>query len=161
MSLTPGKAHCPGSTQGSLAGTLTRLFQASTSPGSWQRPEVGAPGGWRGRGSRQPAGNGKARTSVMVGLQHSSVDVNNRGGICDLLPKMLEFPVATLEHILGPLLESSCCHCSTLAASKTPNPSASDTFVNLVIPLLAAPSRPEAYLALVPSMPLLPAQCRS
>lgn len=76
---------------------------------------------WRGWGcSRQPVGNGKARTLVMEGLQYSCVDVNNRGGICDLLPKMLEFPVAASEHMLGPLLESSCHHCFTLAASKTP-----------------------------------------
>lgn len=43
MSLTPGKAHCPGSTLGRLACTLARLLQASLSLGSWQRQEVGAP----------------------------------------------------------------------------------------------------------------------
>ena len=64
MSLTPGKAHCPGSTQGSLAGTLTRLFQASTSPGSWQRPEVGAPGGGGGVGADS--------LRVMEKLEHQS-----------------------------------------------------------------------------------------
>lgn len=73
-------------------------------------------------GSRQPVGNGKARTLVMAGLQYSCVDVNRRGGICDLLPKMLVFPVAASERVLGPLLESSRHHCSTLAASKTPKP---------------------------------------
>lgn len=64
MSLTPGKAHCPGSTQGSLASTPTRLFQASTSPGSWQRPEAGAP--W-GRG-----GVGADSLQVMEKLEHRS-----------------------------------------------------------------------------------------
>lgn len=43
MSLTPGKAHCPGSTLGRLACILARLLQASLSLGSWQRQEVGAP----------------------------------------------------------------------------------------------------------------------
>lgn len=148
MSLTPGKAHCPGSTQGSLAGTPTRLFQASTSPGSWQRPEVGAPGGGGVCGSRQPAGDGKAGTSVMAGLQHSCVDVNSGGGICDRLPKMWTSssrPGACAWTTPGIFLLSlfyPCCQQDPNPLPQTP-PSA--------IPPLAAASRPEAYLALVPS----------
>lgn len=41
-----------------------------------------------------------------------------------------------------------------LLPARPPNPPASDTSINLVIPLLAAPSRTEAYIALVPNAPL-------
>lgn len=52
LSLTPGKAHCLGSTLGRLAHTPARLFQASPLLGSWQRPEVGAPGDFAWGGGR-------------------------------------------------------------------------------------------------------------
>lgn len=120
MSLTPGKTLSPGSTLGRLARTLARLFQASPSLGSWQKPEVGAPAGlcsgWKV--GRPPAGNGKAQTLVMAGLLCLCIDVNKRRGICNFLPKMLRFPVTASECMLEPLLEPSCHHCLTLTSAR-------------------------------------------
>lgn len=72
--------------------------------------------GWKV--GRPPAGNGKAQTLVMAGLLCLCIDVNNRRGICNFLPKMLRFPVTASECVLEPLLEPSCHHCLTLASSE-------------------------------------------
>ena len=69
---------------------------------------------------RPPVGNGKPQTLVMAGLLCLCIDVNNRRGACDLLPKMLRFPMTTSERMLEALLELSCHHCLTLASSKSP-----------------------------------------
>lgn len=71
--------------------------------------------GWKV--GRPPAGNGKAQTLVMAGLLCLCIDVNNRRGICNFLPKMLRFPVTASEGMLEPLLEPSCHHCFTLTSS--------------------------------------------
>lgn len=148
MSLTPGKAHCPGSTQGSLAGTPTRLFQASTSPGSWQRPEVGTPGGGGGVGADS--------LWVMEKLEHRSwwacsirVWMSTIEGefvtVCQRCWTSSSRPGARAWTTPGIFLLSlfyPCCQQDPNPLPQTP-PSA--------IPPLAAPSRPEAYLALVPS----------
>lgn len=156
MSLTPGKAHCPGSTQGSLAGALTRQFQASTSPGSWQRPEVGAPGGGGGVGADS--------LRVMEKLEHQSwracsirVLMSTIGEefvtFCQRCWNSQWPPWSTCLDRSWNLLAVIVLPC----CQQDPQPLS----LNLVIPLLTAPSGPEAYLALVPSVPLLPAQCCS
>lgn len=112
--------------------------------------------GWKV--GRPPAGNGKAQTLVMAGLLCLCIDVNNRRGICNFLPKMLRFPVTASECVLEPLLEPSCHHCLTLASSEPRAPLPQIPSSDSPFSLLTAFSRCPFHLSSVPLRRLCRAQ---